>query len=210
MDFYTGEHAAEQVAEPQEPKKQNKESFKVSFFDWIDVVATSVIVVVLIFTFFFRVVTIDGDSMLDTLISGQKVVITNVAYTPKQGDIVVISRNTDNSLDPTEYSTPIIKRVIAVAGQTVDIDHEKGIVYVDGVALKEPYTKTPTTARIEDEIDFPVYIPDNCIFVMGDNRNWSLDSRSERIGKNGMIDTRHVLGKAVYRIFPLKEMGGLY
>lgn len=209
MDFYTGEHIAEPKA-PKAPKKQNKESFKVSLFDWIDVVATSVIIVVLIFTFFFRVVTIDGDSMLDTLISGEKVIISNIAYTPKQGDIVVISRNTDNSLDPTEYATPIIKRVIAVAGQTVDIDHEQGIVYVDGVALSEPYTKTPTTARIEDEIDFPVYIPDNCIFVMGDNRNWSLDSRSERIGQNGMIDVRHVLGKAVYRIYPASKIGGLY
>ncbi len=206
MDFYTGEH----ISETEAPKKQNKESFKVSFFDWIDVVATSVIIVVLIFTFFFRVVTIDGDSMLDTLISGEKVVISNIAYTPKQGDIVVISRNTDNLLDPTEYATPIIKRVIAVAGQTVDIDHEKGIVYVDGVALKEPYTKTPTTAHIEDEIDFPVYIPDNCIFVMGDNRNWSLDSRSARIGQNGMIDARHVLGKAIYRIYPISKIGGVY
>lgn len=207
MDFYTGEH----IAPKEKPKKpQQALSAKASFFDWIDVVATSVIVVVLIFTFFFRVVTIDGDSMLDTLMSGEKVVISNVAYTPKQGDIVVISRNTDNSLDPTEYATPIIKRVIAVAGQTVDIDHEQGIVYVDGVALTEPYTKTPTTVRLEDEIDFPVYVPDNCIFVMGDNRNWSLDSRSQRIGDNGMIDTRHVLGKAVYRIFPLSNAGGLY
>ena len=206
MDFYTGEH----IVNAQPPKKENKESFKTSFFDWIDVIVTSVVVVVLMFTFFFRVVTIDGDSMLDTLVDGEKVVISNVAYTPKQGDIVVISRNTDNSLDPTEYATPIIKRVIAVAGQTVDIDHERGVVYVDGVALDEPYTKTLTTARIEDEIDFPVYVPDNCIFVMGDNRNMSLDSRSERIGKNGMIDTRHVLGKAVYRIYPVSKIGGLY
>lgn len=191
-------------------EKKKPSTPKESLFDWIDVVVTSIIAVVLIFTFLFRVVTISGDSMLDTLHSGEKVIISNIAYTPVQGDIVVISRNTDNSLDSDEYAEPIIKRVIAVAGQSVDIDYGKGIVYVDGVALKEDYTRTLTTVKHEFDIDFPTYVPDNCIFVMGDNRNESLDSRSSLIGDNGMIDTRYVLGKAVYRIYPFSKLGGLY
>ena len=189
-------------------KSGKKPSKKESFFEWLDVVVTSVIAVVIIFTFFFRVVTIDGDSMLDTLHDGERVIISNIAYTPERGDIVVISRNTDNSLDADTYQEPIIKRVIAVAGQTVDIDYEEGKVYVDGVALEEDYTRTLTTMKHENEIRFPAYVPENCIFVMGDNRNYSLDSRSKYIGKNGMIDTRYVLGKAVYRIYP--KIGGLY
>lgn len=190
--------------------KKNGKNIKHEIFDWLDVLVVSVIAVVLIFTFFFRVVTIDGDSMENTLIDGEKVIISDLMYVPQQGDIVVVSRNTDNSLNPNEYAEPIIKRVIAVAGQTVDIDYEQGIVYVDGVALKESYTKTLTTLKHDMEIDFPAYVPENCIFVMGDNRNESLDSRSKLIGENGMIDTRYVLGKAVYRIYPFLKFGGLY
>ena len=190
--------------------KKPRESFKSSLFDWLDVIITSVVAVVLIFTFCFRVVTVDGDSMLNTLHTKEKIIISNVSYEPKQGDIVVVSRNIDNSLDSTKYEGPIIKRVIAVAGQTVDIDYNAGKVIVDGVALDEPYTATPTTIKHENEIEFPVYVPDNCIFVMGDNRNFSLDSRSIHIGDNGMIDTRYVLGKAIFRIYPLEKIGGLY
>ncbi len=205
MDYY---YAHDKAGIKEE--KSQKNTPKGALFDWVDVIVTSVIAVVLIFTFLFRVVTISGDSMLDTLHENEKVIISNTAYTPKHGDIVVISRNTDNSLDSDEFAEPIIKRVIAVAGQSVDIDYEKGIVYVDGVALKEDYTKTLTTLKHDYEIDFPAYVPDNCIFVLGDNRNESLDSRSTLIGDNGMIDVRYVLGKAIYRIYPLEKIGGLY
>ncbi len=190
--------------------KKPRESFKSSLFDWLDVIITSVVAVVLIFTFCFRVVTVDGDSMLNTLHTNEKIVISNISYEPKQGDIVVVSRNIDNSLNSSDDEGPIIKRVIAVAGQTVDIDYNAGKVIVDGVALDEPYTATPTTMKHENEIEFPVFVPDNCIFVMGDNRNFSLDSRSIYIGDNGMIDTRYVLGKAVFRIYPFSKIGGLY
>ncbi len=192
------------------PDTEAPKGIKAELVDWMDVLAVSVVAVVLIFTFFFRVVTISGDSMKNTLLNEEKVIISNMFYTPEYGDIVVISRNTNNSLNPDEYAEPIIKRVIAVAGQTVDIDYEAGIVYVDGVALKEDYTRTLTTLKHDYEIDFPAYVPDNCIFVMGDNRNESLDSRSQFIGDNGMIDTRYVLGKAVYRIYPFSRFGGLY
>lgn len=193
-----------------EEKALNKSQIKSEIIDWIDVLTISVIAVVFIFTFLFRIVTIDGDSMNDTLFHGEKVIISNLFYEPKYGDIVVVSRNTNNSVETDEYSSPIIKRVIAVAGQTVDIDYGAGIVYVDGIPLEEDYTRTLTTLKHDYEIDFPAYVPDNCIFVMGDNRNNSLDSRSSFIGKDGMIDTRYVMGKAVYRIYPFSRFGGLY
>lgn len=190
--------------------QKGEDGIKYEILDWLDVLVISVISVVLIFTFLFRVVTIDGESMENTLLNNEKVIISDLMYTPRAGDIVVVSRNTDNSLNPDEFAEPIIKRVIAVAGQTVDIDYDNGVVYVDGIPLKEDYTKTLTTVKHDMEIDFPAYVPDNCIFVMGDNRNESLDSRSTLIGDNGMIDIRYVLGKAVYRIYPFSKIGGLY
>lgn len=201
MDYY---YSYERKKEKSDSEKLTK---KEALFECVGAAVTAIVAVVIIFLFFFRMVTIDGDSMLDTLHDGDRVIISNVAYTPKQGDIVVVSRNADNSVEK-ESAEPIIKRVIAVAGQTVDIDFEEGIVYVDGVALKEDYTRTLTTVKYTDTIDFPAYVPENCIFVMGDNRNYSLDSRSKHIGENGMIDVRYVLGKAVFRVFP--QTGGLY
>lgn len=202
MDYYYA------YGETGELDEKPPKGLKTEIFEWLDVLVVSVIAVVLIFTFFFRVVTIDGESMENTLHGGEKVIISNMFYTPKQGDIVVISRNTDNSSEPGLYAEPIIKRVIATEGQTVNID-ENGTVYVDGIALEEDYTKNPAINHLDDEIDFPARVPDDCVFVLGDNRQNSLDSRSSRIGDNGMIDTRYILGKAVYRIFPFKKMGGI-
>lgn len=200
----------------QSPAQPEKRSFSKEIIEWLEILVTAVIVVVIIFSLVFRVATIDGDSMKNTLHGanritgaiGDKVIITNLNYEAKQGDIVVVSRNVENTVDAQSTSEePIIKRVIAVGGQTVDIDFKKGIVYVDGVALKEEYTSTPTTDKYE--VDFPVYIPEGYIFVLGDNRGDSLDSRSSRIGENGLIDTRYVLGHAVFRIFPFDRIGRL-
>ena len=162
------------------------------------------IAVVLIFSFVFRVATIDGPSMQDTLWNGEKVIITNLAYTPKAGDIVVVSRNKSNSLTE-ESELPIIKRIIATEGQVVDIDFVKGEVYVDGV--KENYVDVPTNLRYD--ITFPVTVDEGCVFVLGDNRNDSLDSRASWIGNNGMIDTRYILGHAIFRIYPFNKIGGI-
>lgn len=171
-----------------------------------DVVVSAMIAVIIMFVFIFKVPTIEGNSMNDTLINGERVIISNVLYEPKYGDIVVISRNYTNSADNLErYSMPIIKRVIATEGQTVDIDFEKGIVYVDGKALNENYTKTPT--NLSYDVKFPLTVKENCVFVMGDNRNDSLDSRSSQIGDGGMIDKRYILGKALIRIFPFDKFG---
>ncbi len=174
-------------------------------FDWFDAIIAAVVIVVIIFTFVFRVVGIKGSSMEKTLIENDKVVITNMSYTPKKGDIVVISRNYSNDNTGTgNFDEPIIKRVIATEGQWVDIDFDNGIVYVDGKEIEEPYINMPTT--VKHDVDFPLQVTKGHIFVMGDNRDVSNDSRSSEIG---LVDTRYVLGKAVYRIFPFSKIGGL-
>ncbi len=190
-----------------------KNSVSKDIFDWIDTIVIALIAVVLIFTFFFRIATIVGPSMQNTLYSGERVMISGFRYEPEHGDIVVISRNTDNSVGNVGNGRePIIKRVIATEGQWVDIDFKKGVVSVgyDPANLKplnEPYTKTLTTRKWD--IDFPVYVKENCVFVLGDNRNDSLDSRSSSIGEDGLIDKRYILGKAIYRIWPFDAFGGL-
>ena len=175
--------------------------------EWLEVLVAAIIAVVIIFTLVFRVATIDGDSMKNTLFENEKIVFSNFNYTPKQMDIVIISRNIENSADSqTPFNTPIIKRVIAVGGQTVNIDFDTGIVYVDGKALEEPYISSKTNKH---DVKFPLYVPEGYIFALGDNRAESLDSRSSSIGEGGLIDTRYVLGHAVYRIFPFEKAGRL-
>ncbi|NLM83097.1 MAG: signal peptidase I [Clostridiales bacterium] len=166
------------------------------FYDWIQCIVSAVIFGILVFVFVGRVMGVDGLSMLPTLHHEDKFIMSNLLYTPKQGDIVVIK--TDAFGD-----TPIVKRVIATAGQTVDIDFEAGVVYVDGVPLDEPYTNAPTYAR-EDFIG-PVTVPEGHIFVMGDNRNASTDSRSSLVG---LVDTRRVLGRVLFILLPAEKWNG--
>lgn len=194
------------VEESQSNEDQKRYKIK-DIFEGLEVVVVAIVATVLIFSFIFRIATIDGDSMQSTLFHGEKVVISNLFYTPKAGDIVVISRNIENSSATTDASAlPIIKRIIATEGQTVDIDFDKGIVYVDGEALSEPYANTKTNLKYD--IEFPVIVKEGCVFVLGDNRNNSLDSRSSQIGENGMIDTRYILGRAIVRVLPLNKFGG--
>lgn len=171
-------------------------------FEWLDAVVAAVVTVVLLFSFLFRVVGVDGTSMLQTLQHKDKVIISNVMYTPSYGDIVVISRNykNDNTMEVTKHTEPIIKRVIATENQKVDIDFDLGKVYVDDVELVEDYTNTPTNAYYD--IEFPVIVPEGCIFVMGDNRNGSLDSRDSSIG---MVNKKYILGRAFFRVWRDKD-----
>lgn len=166
-----------------------KKSVMLYLHDWIYMLAIIMVVLVLL----LRLVIVSGPSMYDTLWDGDwLLVLSNVFYkNPEPGDVIVASQDTFND------GEPIIKRVIATEGQTVDIDFEAGIVYVDGIALQEDYTYTPT--NLEEGIQFPLTVSENCIFVMGDNRNRSKDSRSLEIG---LIDKREVLGKALFLIFP--------
>ena len=190
-----------------EPKKVTpKKTFASELFEWLEVMVTALVIVVMVFILIFRVATIEGTSMCNTLFHGQRVLISNLGYTPSFGDIVVISRNPTNSvMDADKSAEPIIKRVIAVAGQTVDI--RNGSVYVDGKRLQEDYVTSETELRENSSVEFPLTIPDGYIFVLGDNRFVSLDSRSSAIGENGLIRTDSVLGRAFFRVFPLDAFG---
>ncbi len=188
--------------------ENKKPNYQKEVVEWLGVIASALIIVVFLFGFVFRVAVISGDSMKNTLYNGDVVVISNFNYTPKQGDIVVVSRNAENTPESSRQENgPIIKRVIATEYQKVNIDFETGTVYVDDMPINEPYISTPTTKQYD--VKFPVTVPKGCIFVLGDNRAVSLDSRNSRIGDNGMIDTRYVLGHAVYRMFPFDRIGGL-
>ena len=183
--------------EPEE-KKPEKVQQESGVFDWIQVVVTALVACMLIFVFLGRTVGVIGPSMESTLIEGDRLIISNLFYTPKYGDIVVLRKD--------EFkSDPIIKRVIATEGQTVDIDFEAGVVYVDGLALDEPYVNTPTNLR--EDFTGPVTVPEGCVFVMGDNRNRSTDSRTEKIG---CVDTRYIIGRALFRMWPLNKFGSIY
>lgn len=157
--------------------------------DWLFLL----IAIFLLFLLLFRVIVVSGDSMYETLWDGDYLLLlSNTFYhEPKYGDVVVISK------ESFDDGKPIIKRVIATEGQTVDIDFDQGIVYVDGQALQEDYTHNLTTR--EEGTQFPLVVADDCIFVLGDNRGVSLDSRSQEIGQ---IDRREVLGKAIFLMLP--------
>lgn len=152
--------------------------------------------ILLLLLLLFRVVIVSGPSMNDTLVHGDYLILlNNVLYgEPKQGDIIVASK------DSFKDGEPIIKRVIATEGQEVDIDFTAGVVYVDGMPLEEDYIKSLTT--LQEGMKFPLVVDEGCIFVMGDNRGVSKDSRNPAIG---LIDTREVLGRAVFLVFPGKN-----
>ena len=173
-----------------EIKKRKMKERRGEIFDWVQSLVVALLVCVLVFTFAVRIVNVSGTSMLDTLRNNDRIVVSNLFYTPKQGDIVVLRKTTFSD-------EPIVKRVIAKGGQTVDIDFEKGVVYVDGKALDEPYILEPTRRRIDFEDE--TLVPDGCVFVMGDNRNGSTDSRDLRIG---CVDERLIIGRALFLLIP--------
>lgn len=173
-------------------------SVRSDIYDWLQCIVMAIVICVLFFSFIVRLVDVVGSSMYPTLENGDKILVSNLFYTPKQGDIVVFRKD--------EYrEEPLVKRIIAVEGQTVDIDFDRGIVYVDGEPIDEPYIAEPTT----ESIDFvgPITVDEGCVFVMGDNRNASTDSRTTEIG---MVDERCIMGKVYFTVFPLKNFGSDY
>ena len=176
----------------QAPEKSR--STRLELYDWVQCIIAAVILAILIFTFVGRVIGVQGDSMYPTLHNHDRIITSNLFYTPEQGDIVVFKTESFGN-------EPLVKRVIATEGQTIEIDFDKGIVYVDGTAVDDSYTYAPTKAR--EDFNGTVTVPDGCVFVMGDNRNDSTDSRSNRVG---MVDTRNILGKVHFILIPGKDM----
>ena len=179
--------------ETAEYSKNDKNKSWRFIYDWLDSLIYAIILILVIFAFVFRVVGVNGDSMNPTLSSGDWLTVSAITSEIETGDIVVITQ-------PNSLNEPLIKRVIAKGGDTVNIDFIEGIVTVNGVALYEPYIAEKT--ELSGDYVYPLEIPEGYLFVMGDNRNDSLDSRFRTIG---LIDERYVLGVAQARIFPIGD-----
>ena len=197
----TGE-IEENIADKKE-KRKFSEIYAEEFFEWIEIFSGALLVVILAFTFVLRLVTVEGSSMEKTLSEKDNLIISHMFYEPKQNDIVVIQV-------PNWWSdVPIIKRVIAVEGQTVDFDFANWQVIVDGVLLDEPYVNyeqgVPMNAYSVYEIyDLPLTVEKGKVFVMGDNRNHSADSRHMDIRQ---VDVGNIMGRVLVRLFPFDKFG---
>ncbi len=189
-------------------KLEETRTFWHEVYEWLECAVITVMVILLVFTFLFRQVKIDGGSMNPTLIHNERVIVSDVFYTPKYGDIVVISSEVYDNI-------PIIKRVIATEGQWVDIfdgvvsvgDTKNSMKPVGKEFVGDIYTESVIGGGAYGSHEYPLQVPENCVFVLGDNRPVSLDSRTEAVG---IIDQRHIIGKALYRVYPFDKMGSLY
>lgn len=166
-----------------------------SILEWYEALISAVVILVLVFSFFFRIIQVEGESMERTLYQGQKLIVWGAGYTPERGDVVIVDSY-------TSYGRPLVKRVIALGGDTVDIDFETGVVQVNGEVLDEPYLSEPTW--LSYDVEFPITVPEGTVFLMGDNRNNSLDSRSSKVG---CIDERDILGRVLLRFLPFEDFG---
>ncbi|MDR0914904.1 MAG: signal peptidase I [Oscillospiraceae bacterium] len=171
----------------------NNSKASAGVYDWYSSLLLAIVAVVLLLTFCFRLVNVSGTSMEATLLNSDKVFVSNLFFTPKTGDVVIISH-------AQHYSEPLVKRVIATEGQSLKIDFENQKVTVDGVVIDEPYVFSP---MMPEDGEIPSIIPPGKLFVMGDNRAASNDSRSSQIG---LIDENDILGKAYFVLFPFNRM----
>ena len=195
---------------PREPEEETNEEQAprrpgADLYDWLQMFLGCVVAAVVLFNCVARLTRVDGDSMNNTLQDGEIMLIWSLGYTPKQGDIVVLNK-TPVLLTGWTEPRAIVKRVIATGGQTVDVDYASGTVYVDGQPLDEPYLPEemylpgPTMQQTHWEV------PEGSIFVMGDNRNHSTDSRDIQLGP---IDTDYILGRAVLALWPSERFGAV-
>ncbi len=175
------------------PVKAKKSGWYV-FYNWLDSLVFAIILILIVFAFFFRIVGVNGDSMNPTLKNGEWLTVSAINKTIDRGDIVVITQ-------PNVLNEPLIKRVVAVGGDTIDINFITGDVTINGQIVDEPFIKAKTHSK--GDFQGPITIPEGYVFVMGDNRNDSLDSRYNVIG---LIDERYVLGVVDYRLFPMGEV----
>ena len=196
--------------EKKEAQKAEGTTFAKELYDIIEILVIAACVVLMLYSFVCRVCIVSGGSMDTTLADRQLLMVSNINYTPDTGDIIVFHQTTNESFGLNE---PVVKRVIATAGQTIDIDFDTWTVTItdtDGsvsvldeseyMYLKEGYT------LLKSDFDYPMEIPEGYIFAMGDNRNHSTDSRSRWIG---LVDERRVMGKAILRLTPFSKFGTL-
>ena len=174
-------------------KEKSEGTFISSVYDVVSVFVSALVVIFMVFAFGARNMVVSGESMMPTLHDKDKVAISAIDRTYDYKDIVIVAQ-------PNTLHKVLIKRVIATEGQTVDIDTEKGIVYVDGKPLDEDYTLEPTFEK--GNMNFPATVPEGCVFVMGDNRNDSTDSRMKSVG---FVDTRYIMGKVMFRFAPFGQ-----
>lgn len=193
----------------QDPKNERRCARILAIFEYLEILTGCLLVILLVYSCNLRICRVSGDSMLPTLQNDQVLLVCGVHYQPQCGDIVVFHQI--NEQDST-YNETIVKRVIAVSGQLVRIDFNRATVSVDGVVLEEDYIQLlgqSYAVRAEHHMVngvFEAVVPDGCVFVMGDNRNRSLDSRSSVIG---FVDQRRILGKVVTRLTPLELFGSV-
>ena len=190
-------------------KEDKKTSLAREIWEWVYTLAIAIVIAMLIKGFIFDIVRVDGSSMFPTLVDNDRLIVTKLGYTPKQGDIIILDseyKNREEYFDRLAESKDkeekyYVKRIIAMPGQTIDL--VDGKVYVDGEMLDEPYYDGLTTS-IDPTVEYPITVDDNCVFVMGDNRTRSKDSRSSELGQ---VPFNAILGKSQVRIWPLSDIG---
>lgn len=167
-------------------------------FDFVEIATFTVLIILLLSCFFLRHAVVEGASMDQTLADGQHLIISDFLYSPKNGDIIVFQPLN------AESTAPLIKRVIATEGQTVQM--QDGVVFVNGVAISEPYVYLDGEIS-PDHANYPeTLIPEGFVFVLGDHRNNSKDSRYEEIG---LVDVRSILGRVILRVTPFSKFGAV-
>ena len=174
--------------------KSNKKKSKTKIpfvYDVVSILISAIFTIVVIFTFFFRFAGVVGPSMQPTLYENDWLIVDTAESSYKTGDIII-------STQPNAFNEPIVKRVIATGGQTLEIDFSTGKVTVDGVELDESEYIRGSTIDSEG-FSGSVTVPEGKLFVMGDNREHSTDSRSDLIG---MLDERYIIGKVKMRFLP--------
>ena len=200
------ESVSGEVTESEEQTQEREKEKRKNIFDMVEIITMSVVIVFILVSFVFRLASVNGKSMYPTLKNGEILLLSNLFYEPKTGDIIVFQQS---NVETRLFDYPLVKRVIATEGQTIEFDFEHWKVKVDGVELEEDYInyiKEGYMRRLDIK-ENTIVVPEGYIFVMGDNRNNSTDSRDSRVS---FIRKDEVLGKALLRLFPINVFGTIY
>ena len=185
-----------------EPKKEDTAGWAGDLFTWLQALTFALVIIMIVFTFFARIIGVDGHSMEPTLQDRDMLLLQCAGYEPRQGDVVVLHKGFSTT------GEPIVKRVIAVGGQSVHIDYDTSTVYVDGEPVDDSYLGEPMVQPGSSTMQGTDWdIPEGSVFVMGDNRNNSSDSREESLGP---VENQYVLGRALVVLFPFSHFGSIH